>query len=239
MLSPATKPDLPGARLRFDRFELDEAEARLTCAGEAASGAMQILPASELERLVRQTFPEKPGFSAEAELGIGPQRQPIVTFVHGGADPFLDRPFEDWLTRGAGVRGCAPVAQPALPRRCTRAGGVRDHPGHRDRFWRGCEIASAMHERLERHGARAHRHGPSVPITRSSTCSSPASYAPREAFCPARLRGGRSPGRRESTPVMQVATERLGGSGYGETVLIAAPVRTASPSASSSTAPPR
>ena len=28
------KPDLPVARLRFDRFELDEAEARLTCAGE-------------------------------------------------------------------------------------------------------------------------------------------------------------------------------------------------------------
>jgi DNA-binding winged helix-turn-helix (wHTH) protein len=34
MLSPAMKPDLPGARLRFDGFELDEAEARLTCAGE-------------------------------------------------------------------------------------------------------------------------------------------------------------------------------------------------------------
>ena len=34
MLSPAMKPDLPGARLRFDRFELDEADARLTCAGE-------------------------------------------------------------------------------------------------------------------------------------------------------------------------------------------------------------
>ena len=34
MLSPAMKPDLLGARLRFDRFELDEAEARLTCAGE-------------------------------------------------------------------------------------------------------------------------------------------------------------------------------------------------------------
>ena len=50
MLSPAMKPDLPGARLRFDRFELDEAEARLTCAGEAASGAMQILPADEPER---------------------------------------------------------------------------------------------------------------------------------------------------------------------------------------------
>jgi DNA-binding winged helix-turn-helix (wHTH) protein len=34
MLSAAMKPDLPGVRLRFDRFELDEAEARLTCAGE-------------------------------------------------------------------------------------------------------------------------------------------------------------------------------------------------------------
>ena len=34
MLGPAMKPDLPGARLRFDRFELDEAEARLTRAGE-------------------------------------------------------------------------------------------------------------------------------------------------------------------------------------------------------------
>ncbi len=63
---------------------------------------MQILPANELERLVRQTFPGKPTFSAEAELGIGPRRHPIVTFVHGGADPFLDRPFEGWL-RGAPV----------------------------------------------------------------------------------------------------------------------------------------
>ena len=119
MLSPAMKPDLPGARLRFDRFELDEAEAPLTCAGEAASGAMQILPANELERLVRQTFPEKPGFSAEAELGIGPRRQPIVTFVHGGADPFLDRPFEDWL-RGAPVF----VAAHQLLNRLCRAGAL-------------------------------------------------------------------------------------------------------------------
>ncbi len=34
MLSPAMKSDLPGAHLRFDRFELDEADARLTCVGE-------------------------------------------------------------------------------------------------------------------------------------------------------------------------------------------------------------
>jgi hypothetical protein len=80
---------------------------------------MQILPANELERLVRQTFPEKPGFSAEAELGIGPRRQPIVTFVHGGADPFLDRPFEDWL-RGAPVF----VAAHQLLNRLCRAGAL-------------------------------------------------------------------------------------------------------------------
>ena len=33
MASPEVKPDSLGARLRFDRFELDEADARLTCAG--------------------------------------------------------------------------------------------------------------------------------------------------------------------------------------------------------------
>ena len=34
MPSPALKADASAARLRFDRFELDEADARLTCAGE-------------------------------------------------------------------------------------------------------------------------------------------------------------------------------------------------------------
>jgi DNA-binding winged helix-turn-helix (wHTH) protein len=34
MVSPAVKSDASCARLRFDRFELDEADARLTCAGE-------------------------------------------------------------------------------------------------------------------------------------------------------------------------------------------------------------
>ena len=34
MASPAMKPDALGARICFDRFELDEADARLTCAGE-------------------------------------------------------------------------------------------------------------------------------------------------------------------------------------------------------------
>jgi DNA-binding winged helix-turn-helix (wHTH) protein len=34
MPSPSMNSDLPGARLHFDRFELDEADARLTCDGE-------------------------------------------------------------------------------------------------------------------------------------------------------------------------------------------------------------
>jgi DNA-binding winged helix-turn-helix (wHTH) protein len=33
MASPEVKPDSLGVRLRFDHFELDEADARLTCAG--------------------------------------------------------------------------------------------------------------------------------------------------------------------------------------------------------------
>ena len=34
MASFTASPDLPGTRVTFDRFELDEADARLTCAGE-------------------------------------------------------------------------------------------------------------------------------------------------------------------------------------------------------------
>ena len=55
---------------------------------------MQVLDARELERLVRQTFPQKAWFSAAAELGL---ERPAVAFVHGGCDPFLDRQFEAWL----------------------------------------------------------------------------------------------------------------------------------------------
>ena len=41
MASPALNPDLPGARLRFDRFELDEAEARLARAGEPVAACAE------------------------------------------------------------------------------------------------------------------------------------------------------------------------------------------------------
>jgi len=61
---------------------------------------MKILQTLELERLVRETFPQKAVFSAVAELD-GKIAWPIVAFVHGGPDPFLDRHFDAWLA-GAG-----------------------------------------------------------------------------------------------------------------------------------------
>ena len=58
---------------------------------------MKVIEARELERLVRATFPAKQLFSAVRELGLSARRPPIVAFVHGGADPFLDRQFDAWL----------------------------------------------------------------------------------------------------------------------------------------------
>jgi hypothetical protein len=84
---------------------------------------MQMIGTIELEHLVRETFPEKLHFSAEAELGVDLHRRPVVTFVHGGPDPFLDRPFEEWL-RGAPV---FVSAQQLLNRLC-RAGALAPGP---------------------------------------------------------------------------------------------------------------
>jgi hypothetical protein len=58
---------------------------------------MKVLGTSELERLVQATFPAKRRFSAAAELGSQASRAPVVSFVHGGPDPFLDRQFDAWL----------------------------------------------------------------------------------------------------------------------------------------------
>ena len=57
---------------------------------------MNVIETRELERLVREAFPAKCRFSADSELGLKAGR-PVVTFVHGGADPFLDRQFDEWL----------------------------------------------------------------------------------------------------------------------------------------------
>jgi hypothetical protein len=57
---------------------------------------MKVIEARELERLVRDTFPARRLFSAASELGLQTGRS-VVTFVHGGPDPFLDRAFDAWL----------------------------------------------------------------------------------------------------------------------------------------------
>lgn len=80
---------------------------------------MRLLDAAELERLVRQTFPQKEGFSAEADLGLGAGSRPPVAFVHGGSDPFLDRQFEAWLCGSA-----AYVAVHQVLNRLCRAGAL-------------------------------------------------------------------------------------------------------------------
>ena len=79
---------------------------------------MNVLEARELERLVQETFPAKRLFSAASDLGLKSGRS-VVTFVHGGADPFLDRQFEDWL-RGAPVF----VAAHQVLNRLCRAGAL-------------------------------------------------------------------------------------------------------------------
>lgn len=80
---------------------------------------MRVLAVTELERLVRGTFPAKTGFSAGSDLGLGPSRMPATAFVHGGPDPYLDRELDDWLAGGLEFIGLYPL----LNRLC-RAGAI-------------------------------------------------------------------------------------------------------------------
>src|SRR5262247_3400492 len=57
---------------------------------------MKIIDSADIERLVRQVFPRRQSFSAAADFAVNAAR-PIVAFVHGGPDPFLDRQFDAWL----------------------------------------------------------------------------------------------------------------------------------------------
>jgi hypothetical protein len=77
---------------------------------------MKVIEAREVERLVRETFPGKRFFCADSELGLRAGR-PVVAFVHGGPDPFLDRSFDAWLD---GASAFVPVYQ--LLNRLCRAG---------------------------------------------------------------------------------------------------------------------
>lgn len=80
---------------------------------------MNVIPASELERLVRATFPAKQRYCADHELGAQASRAPLVAFVHGGPDPLLDRHFDAWL-EGAAI--FVPLYQ--LLNRLCRAGAI-------------------------------------------------------------------------------------------------------------------
>jgi hypothetical protein len=57
---------------------------------------MKFIDSVDVERLVREVFPEKRAFSAAADLSVSSSR-PVMAFVHGGPDPFLDQQFEAWL----------------------------------------------------------------------------------------------------------------------------------------------
>jgi hypothetical protein len=55
---------------------------------------VNILRADELEQLVRTAFPAKGVYSMD---GDQLRHLPVVMFVHGGSDPFLDRELDAWL----------------------------------------------------------------------------------------------------------------------------------------------
>ena len=76
---------------------------------------MKVLEANELECLVRHTFPAKPRFSVQADLGLTPARMPATAFVHGGPDPYLDRQLDDWMSGALSFVGLYPL----LNRLCT------------------------------------------------------------------------------------------------------------------------
>jgi len=80
---------------------------------------MYVINTRELERLVHASFPARDRFSVESDLGLDAPRLPAVAFVHGGPDPYLDRPVEAWL-RGAP----AFVSLYALLNRLCRAGAL-------------------------------------------------------------------------------------------------------------------
>jgi hypothetical protein len=80
---------------------------------------MNVINIQELERLVRTSFPAKKRFSAESDLGLNRLRMPAVAFVHGGPDPYLDRPLDSWLQGGAAF-----VSLYALLNRLCRTGAL-------------------------------------------------------------------------------------------------------------------
>jgi len=80
---------------------------------------MRVIDTRELERLVRTSFPAKETFSAESDLALDRRRLPAIAHVHGGPDPYLDRPLDAWLQGGPAF-----VSLYALLNRLCRAGAL-------------------------------------------------------------------------------------------------------------------
>ena len=80
---------------------------------------MYVMSTGDLERLVQSSFPAKSRFSAESDLGLAGARLPAVAFVHGGPDPYLDRPVDAWLQNGSAF-----VSLYALLNRLCRSGAL-------------------------------------------------------------------------------------------------------------------
>lgn len=80
---------------------------------------MYVISTRDLERLVQLSFPAKNRFSAESDLGLAGARLPAVAFVHGGPDPYLDRPVDAWLQNGSAF-----VSLYALLNRLCRTGAL-------------------------------------------------------------------------------------------------------------------
>lgn len=131
MASSAVNPDLPGARLRFDCFELDEADARLVRAGEPVALAPK--PFAVLCALARK--PDKLVTKNELLDAVWGHRfvtdsvlKSAISEVRAalGDDPKQPRYIETVSRRGYRFVGAQVVMQSAAAIERNGAGG----PGH-------------------------------------------------------------------------------------------------------------
>ena len=131
--SPRMKADLSVARLRFDRFELDEAEARLTCAGEPvalAPNPSQCFARSRAPRgmpVTKNALLDASGAigSSPSRCSVGDQRGTVRRSATTRSSRATSRPY-----RGAAIASSLPRLARLATRGCRRAQrrGGADHP---------------------------------------------------------------------------------------------------------------
>ena len=136
MANPEVKPDSLGARLRFDQFELDEADARLTCAGHpvalaprpfavlcalARSPRMLVTKNALLDavwghRFVTESVLKTAISQVRAALGDDPKQPRYIETVSRRGYRFIAAPAGTPSQSAAAVRpnGAGGTAHPAL-----------------------------------------------------------------------------------------------------------------------------